>query len=102
MGYYTSYEIKIENSSLIELLRNECEDAKDAFDENGDQEEAVKWYDHEKDLKEFSLKHPKDLITLYGQGEAQGDNWLKYFLGGKMQYCPAVITFDEFDVNELK
>lgn len=102
MGYYTSYEIKIEDNSLIEILRSECEDALIAFNEHGDLEETVKWYDNEIDLKRFSLKHPEDLITLYGQGEDYEDNWVKYFLNGKMQYCPATTTFDEFDKNKLE
>ena len=65
-------------------------------------EDTCKWYEHEKELREISAKIPGVIITLEGKGEEQGDHWIKYFMNGKMQYCPAKVTFDDFDMDKLK
>lgn len=60
------------------------------------------WYDHEEQMKFFSLKYPDILFTLHGEGEDSGDVWMKYFKAGKMQVAKAKITFDEFDERSMK
>ena len=103
MGYYTRYELSVsdENYSLIEDFRNECDSAQYAFDESGEVNDEIKWYDHEDDMREFSCKHPKVLFILKGEGEENGDLWVKYFLCGKMQTCKAVISYPDFNESLL-
>ena len=108
MGYHTYYSLdvtipkKVKRHNYIELLRNEYKVAQYAFDSNGEFGDSTKWYNHEKDLKEFSKKHPKVLFTLSGEGEENEDMWKKYFLNGKMQVARAEITFDPFDKSKLE
>lgn len=65
-------------------------------------EESCTWYEHEADLKEYSAKFPDLLFKLRGEGEETLDAWIKYFKNGKMQHCPAKVTFDDFDELKLK
>lgn len=104
MGYYTNYSLEIVqgNKNLIELLREENENAKCAFDNDGDCIEPLKWYNHVNHLLDFSKKHPKALLKLYGEGEESEDLWVRYFKNGKSQLCNAVISFEEFDESKFR
>ncbi len=104
MGYYTYHRLEVEsgNGHLIKELRKECEDAEYSFDDDGYCEQDSKWYDHQKDMKEFSEKHKDVLFTLYGEGESSEDLWREYFWNGKSQLAEAVITYDEFDKEKLQ
>jgi flavoprotein len=107
MGYCTCYSLSLksvdqdEAYTILEDLAKDCEDAKYALDDEGKTNESVKWYDHEKDLKEFSKKYPEVLFELSGEGEESDDIWKKYFLNGKVQLCSAQIIFPEFDPRKL-
>jgi len=105
MGYFTSYSLEIKpddlSNKIIAQLRDDSEGAKYAFDDDGDCQEDIKWYDHERELKEFSSEHPNKLFILRGEGEDPGDLWIKYFKEGKVQKAIAKITFDEFDESKL-
>lgn len=101
MGYYTRYTLDHAPKSLgispsIELAMAQLYGGSDPF------EEECKWYEHEKDMREFSLKFPGILFTLHGEGEEAGDVWNKYFRDGKFQVARAVITFPKFDPKELR
>lgn len=101
MGYYTQYSLtsdhpELENEMKVSL--RELSGYGFSFDYN----EPCKWYDHEKDMKELSKKYPEVRFMLDGEGEESGDLWIKYFKAGKMQFCPAKITYEEFDENKLK
>lgn len=61
----------------------------------------AKWYDWENDMRLLSRKFPDIMFKLSGSGENEEDLWKAYFLNGSMQYCPAIITYEEFDANEL-
>jgi hypothetical protein len=104
MGYYTRYELSVKkgNTDLISEFVSENENAAYALDDNGDSNESCKWYDHEYELKAFSLKHPETLFELKGEGEESGDIWIKYIQNGKCQYCKAKLVFDDFDEAKLK
>ena len=103
MGYYTQYELSIQRGpdDLIKELRAEYEGANYAFDDDGVSQDMCKWYDHEKDLKAFSIKHPQALFKLEGVGEESGDNWQLYVQDGLCQRCVGRIVFDEFDYDKL-
>lgn len=105
MGYYTEYSLEVNHKDelkIIEQLRAENENTKYAFCNFGEANDAIKWYDHEKDLREFSKKHSTAIFTLKGNGEESGDIWVKYFKNGKMQASRAKLVFDKFDKNLLK
>jgi hypothetical protein len=113
MGYRTYYNLNITNADgsdlgeerraeIIDALRGENEEAEYSFNEAGEAEEENTWYEHVKEMAEFSKKYPDVLFCLEGEGEESHDLWEKYFLNGKVQLCPAKIEFDEFDEAELQ
>lgn len=67
-----------------------------------DSDEETKWYENEDEMLELSQEFPDVLFKLHGEGEESGDIWDKYFMNGKMQYCPAEIHIPEFDRNKLE
>lgn len=103
MGYYTSYTLSADTGyeHLIEELREENEHANYAIDSNGLTAESTKWYDHQKDMRAFSKKHPEVLFTLEGIGEEQPDVWVEYYMNGKMQKVVAKVTFEPFNESLL-
>lgn len=117
MGYNTHYSLKVELmigskvaelvdesplSEVIKELREGNEEAAYVLDENGGSEEGGKWYEHETEMKEFSLAHPNLLFTLHGEGEENDDIWTKYFLNGKVQVARAQVQIAPFNFKELK
>ena len=60
------------------------------------------WYDWEHDMRVLSSKFPELMFELTGAGENYEDLWTSYFNNGKMQYCPATITYDDFDISKLR
>jgi len=64
--------------------------------------DPCKWYNHEKDMREFSRMYPDILFILSGEGEESGDLWRAYFKNGKMQMTMAKIVYDKFDAGQLK
>lgn len=99
MGYYTDYKLEVDSEIALEDLREEF-----YFSEMRDGKLAKnsKWYDHEEEMKSFSLKYPGLLFTLYGDGEEDNDIWCKYFKDGKMQVAYTEIKFAEFDESKLQ
>ena len=104
MGYYTTYELSILGSHY-ETLSKIIENDRDTFyavDECGEPVDSVKWYDHERDMMRVSKDYPDLVFKLEGEGEEARDIWIKYFKNGKMQYCPAMITFEGYDEDKLE
>jgi hypothetical protein len=64
-----------------------------AFDE-------IQYQNYDSVLKKHSKIHPDTLFIL--SADEDGDVWIKYYKGGKVQIAPAIITFDEFDEKKLK
>ena len=107
MGYYTAFTLSIENKGnfdlkdLVKKLKEDCEHAQSAFDDDGNDSDDIKWYEHVEDLCAFSLKHPEVVFKLHGEGEETGDLWDKYFQNGKYQLCLAEIIYPPFDPSKL-
>ena|ERR1035437_5577262 len=109
MGYCTQYNLctsagipgVVVPEDIISQFRNQCEGAEYAIDDGGGCSESCKWYDHEKNLVDFSLKHKDVLFTLDGTGEDNDDSWILYVQSGKSQLCNGRIVYDEFDHAKL-
>jgi hypothetical protein len=100
VGYYTRFKLTFTPESEDVIRRIEEDEVLSlAIDEYADR---YKWYEHEKDMIALSKEFPDVLFELYGEGEAPGDLWRKYFKGGKIQRCYAKITFDPFDEKKLE
>jgi len=113
MGYCTRYSLKwnCKNSKTttwddisdeIRLRQEAVTDFFYAVDDCGRTTESCKWYEHEKEVSEFSKIYPDVVFELSGEGEESGDIWKKYFKNGKMQVCPVKMTFDPYDESQLK
>ena len=83
------------------LFEDFCED-ESCSDFSFDREDSWNWYRHENEMLKLSIEFPEIVFCLHGEGERNEDIWYKYFKNGKMQYCPAIITFDEYDEKKLK
>ena len=111
MGYYTRYELQIESedpSAEGMIWDHIIDEQGEGFggryygvSRNGDAD-TCKWYEHEDEMKDLSKKFPSALFILSGEGEESGDIWRKYFKGGKMQTCRAVLTFEPYDETKLE
>lgn len=106
MGYYTRYQLTTLHKDADEImadLRENNEEAQIALDENGETQEPLKWYDHEKQLKEFSKKYPDAMFQLSGEGENGGEDiWQFYFKNGKGYKDYVIMTFPDFDESKMK
>lgn len=105
MGYYTRYTLTADGKAdeiIIEELRHLCEQAEFALEPDGTCAQESKWYDADEHLAIFSKKYPEKVFCLHGEGEEPLDVWKTYYKNGKMQHCPAIITFEQFDENKLK
>lgn len=102
MGYKTTYTLSAYSpSSGVNDGEKYEQELEDLIGDNPF-EDSCKWYEHEEDMKKLSYHNPSILFVLDGEGEEAGDLWIKYFKAGKMQVCPAKITYDEFDESKLE
>ena len=111
MGYYTNYKMTVidENGndidSSIEPLFHEQElyqsgvSVQDVITQKLD---AFKWYEHDKDMREYSEVHPQYLFILDGEGEESGDIWRKFYKNGKSYEWKLEYTLPDFDPDKLK
>ena len=107
MGYYTYFEMEMENldyeSNVTEeevvktLIRESA--WFDRFDSGKDFDglfnDSLKWYDWEDDMKKVSLSFSNVVFILWGRGEEYDDLWKCYFYKGRSFYSPAKIIYDE-------
>ena len=107
MGYYTEHNLSLVNDTtqnefdIIKEFRKSSDNAKHALSEEGYCENSCKWYNCEKDLKEFSMKYPNIIFLLEGKGEDSEDMWRLYVKEGHSQRCKAEVVFPEFDEGKL-
>lgn len=108
MGYYTTYKLQIHNPEKMPANKNVIKEFVETtefvehyLDEEGNNLDTAKWYEHETDLKAFSKKYPEIIFKLSGEGEESGDIWSKYFQNGKMQDCRAKVVTPGFNPNKL-
>ena len=96
MGYYTRYELTVEDCERHEKEIELIAGYSGLFDDE------LKWYEHESNMREHSLNHPNVLFRLDGEGEESGDIWIEYYKNGKMQKTKAKLMFDDFREELLK
>ncbi len=105
MGYETYHQLYIDtnNEAIWKAIDEDptYADVKYAVGSDGTSGDSCKWYDHEVDMRRLSAQFPDVLFTLNGSDENNEDIWIEYYKGGKMQRCPAIITFDEYDESKL-
>ena len=100
-GVYAPYRKIYHPSTWQDLPRRQDFPEEEVFDFEMYSNEERKWYEHDKEMIELSKQFPETVFCLYGNGEENGDTWYKYYKNGKSQYCPAKITYDEYDESKL-
>ena len=92
-----------DQDEIIADLRNNNECAHKALDESGNTNDQTKWYDMDKDMKEFSKKYPEVLFEMERHGESGGDDQCNYyFRNGKKQECWVELKFPDFDPDKME
>lgn len=101
MGYISSHHLTVEvppppqlipgyvedaptAEAIIAELRARYEDAEFCLLSDGGTRESGKWYECERDLTAFSLRHPTVLFRLWRQGEDVDDQEVTWYRNGKM------------------
>ena len=120
MGYYTTYELSIEGKGenwvhgvdesgktvRVNIGYDHEAIEREIVEQSGYSSlfdgEAIKWYDHDSEMRTVSAKYPDLLFTLVGVGEESGDMWCKYYQAGKCQHELARIEYGKFDPALLK
>ena len=110
MGYYSHYSISIFSGDIepmIEYIEKHKEESFSynmlyALEEFGGDGESCKWYKHDEDMINFSIKFPDTLFELHREGEESGDIEKVYYRNGKSQSCKARIVFEEYDERKMK
>lgn len=100
MGYYTRHELKVNGAIYKDHEYAIAELA--GYDEYLFDGESCKWYDHEDDMKKYSLQHPYALFEVTGYGEEAGDIWREFYKNGKMCGGKAKILLPVFNEAELE
>lgn len=108
MGYYNDFKLKVntDDDVILEQVADDLDEISTYDWEECDVGEfsldGAKWYHHEEDMKKVSALYPDLLFTVSAVGEENGDLWKAHFKNGKMQHCPAIITYEEYDESKLK
>lgn len=118
MGYCTDYVLSIsyiglnneedESRIVSDIILDQLNmviEKMDIFEDGFDDEwylYGAKWYDHDYDMLKLSKQFPELLFTLNGHGEEPEDMWYTYYHNGMLQYCPAIITYDDFSRKKLE
>ncbi len=99
MGYYSSFDLEIEGNisssekkAIIQKLHESFPVSEYAFDENGESQETVKWYDMKINMIEFSKDYPTLLFIVTREGEGQADVTKYWFRNGKSVCVDGVVT----------
>jgi hypothetical protein len=97
------------SSEVLDLIQKEVKrlqvfsykDALEKFVGDNVLSDSCSWYEHDEDMKKFSLKYPGMVFCLTGEGEEAGDLWKGYYRDGKSQKVEAQIVYPPFDPEVL-
>jgi len=112
MGYYTRYSIDIETLQMpsvdeVALILQEktgysVEYFREALTKGIGYSEEIKWYSVVDDMKDISRAYPNVMFRVEGRGENIGDEWVRYFVNGKVQLeSREAWTPAPFDLNKF-
>ena len=101
MGTYTKYKLTSNYGDLDKHIENLSELSGYSTDVFYGCYEA-KWYDHEVDMKKYSLDHKDVLFTLKGIQEGEEIPFIKYFKSGKMQLARVEYVVEPFNEDYLE
>lgn len=93
MGYYTKYDLTILNDDDYIM---------DSIIEFGDLDlsyhlsDRCKWYDHDTDIINLSLKHKDKVFRLEGRGEDDDDIWVKFYKNGEFRMYQSQIVHKQY------
>lgn len=59
------------------------------------------WDTVDDDLIEYSKKYHRIVFKLIVEGIYNYEQWITYYHNGKYQHCPAITTYDDFNLNKL-
>jgi hypothetical protein len=97
MGYYTRFEFKVveaeDESDPIADFKALSYGADYAFDEDGNANDSLKWYDWRNDLLLYTQTYPQRKVTLSGEGEDPADLWKAYAFNGEVEVAQANISY---------
>lgn len=60
------------------------------------------WYSEQEDMVLLSTKFPSVLFAIHREGENNDDMVDTYYWNGRMQVCPAIITYDDYDPAKME
>ena len=119
MGYNSSYELTVApvnqigerletpiSNGLAKMLSEEVQKL-GVFEVEHPEEStwiAVEdtWIYQDEDMTLLSMKFPTVVFCIHREGEAAGDLSDTYYWRGKMQFCPAIIEYDDYDPMQLE
>lgn len=99
MGYYTRHELSIVSGN--DHVTDYEQEITDSTYYSSLFTDEIKWYDCEKDMKEYSKNHPNVVFCIDGVGEENGDIWKAYFKNGKMFKTKAKLVFEDYSEDKL-
>lgn len=100
MGYYTNHELEVIEGIDYDL--NWQERLEEISGYRIINSEAIKWYEHNRDMLQLSAEFPTMVFKLSGEGDDSEDIWVKYYKNGKTHGGKATIVFEEYDEAKLK
>lgn len=109
MGYYTGFKVKFDggdkHEEIIEQinLTSGYDGSWYAYnDAKHIRLDEVKWYDHKDHMRMISAAFPDVLFEIEGEGEEADDIWKAYTKDGKYVRYNAIISFPEFNEDDLQ
>jgi len=98
MGYYTKYSLEIPGCKDYDIIEQHEQNLADKYYACFD--DMITWYDHEKDMIEYSKNYPDILFLLEGKDD-NGKQWKLYVKNGKSQTIHPKIIWAEFNEENL-
>lgn len=64
-------------------------------------DDTFEWNTYYEDILRLSREHPNVLFDLYYEDTEEFTSAHIYFIAGLYQYSPAIVKYEEFDLNKL-
>lgn len=108
MGYYTDYQLDIDNADFPQSKLAEIREAIMhmenvdfySWDDDSWYADVQKWYEQEEDMYKLSLQFPDVRFRLHGSGDDQDDLWDEYWQNGSYQHCHVEIP--PYDPDKMR